>query len=126
MQKEKTVRELSKMIQIYLKETQGKVLISMIHENLYGPLRDLHYILLNPNPDFLANYLYDGWEKIGIHVHQKVLLATKPMILPFDMLEQITKTTPQVSTIQKGEEYIKYMLTENSDQDPFYYRLGIL
>lgn len=116
--------ELKKM----LKEQHGMLLMGFVHQ-IYGPLRDLSYILVDPEPAFLDNYLSKGWEKICTEIWKHTMLATKPMILPFEMIDQFEEMPPEFDMIKKAENYVREKLIENDPkqkEDPFYYRKGIL
>jgi hypothetical protein len=116
--------QLKKMIQ----DQHGMVLIGMVHQGLYGPLRDLSYILINPEPKFLNDYLTKGYEKIAIDVWKKTMLATQPMVLPMDMIDKFDELPPEFDSVREGEAYIRQKLEENPsmEEDSFYYRLGKL
>lgn len=116
--------QLKKMLQ----EQDNMLFIGMVHQGLYGPLRDLNYILMDPNPEFLNEYLTKGWHGIATDIWKKTMLATQPMILPMDMLEEKGRVPPEFERIKDAEDYIRQKLKENPshEEDPFYYRLGKL
>lgn len=103
----------------------GKVLIYMVHESLYGPIRGLHFVLKNPNPKFLDNYLKKENE-ISIKVWKKLMLATKPMIIPISEIPNLETKPLEFDNIEDGENFIIKKVNSKLYEDVWYYRVGIV
>jgi hypothetical protein len=114
------LKELESMIQ-----KDGKVLIYMVHESLYGPIRGLHFVLKNPNPKLLDSYLKKENE-ITLKVWQKLMLATKPMILPISEIPNLETKPLEFNCLEDGEEFIIKKVNSKLYDDPWYYRLGTI
>ena len=110
-----------------IKNLKGKVFISYVHASLYGPLRNLNFILENPDPSELHKYLKEGWEQIGIDIWKETMMATQPMVMPWEMTLTAEKPPQVFKSIKAAEFHIRTLLKANKSmtEDPFYYRLGI-
>lgn len=103
----------------------GKVLIYMVHESLYGPIRGLHFVLKNPNPKLLDSYLRKENE-ISLIVWKKLMLATKPMIIPISEIPNLETKPLEFNNLEDGEEFIAKKVKSKLYEDVWYYRLGIV
>lgn len=103
----------------------GKVLIYMVHESLYGPIRGLHFVLKNPNPKSLNDYLKKENE-ITIKVWQKLMLATKPMIVPISEIPKLETKPLEFTNLEDGENFIIRKVNSKLFEDPWYYRMGTI
>ena len=110
-----------------IKNLNGKIFISFVHPGLYGPLRNLNFILENPDPVELNKYLKEGWHRIVEDIWKETLMATQPMVMPWEMTLTAEKTPKVFKTIKDAETHIRHLLKIgiSMTQDPFYYRLGI-
>ena len=116
-----------KALEKVIKDQNGLLLMAVVHEDLYGPLRDLNFILLNANAKEVSEYIDGGCQELAIDIWEKTLLGARPLVLPLQMLAQFKNTPPEFATIKEAEVYIRRKLKENPsmEQDPFYYRKGI-
>jgi hypothetical protein len=117
---ESQLKQLESMI-----KKDGKVLIYMVHESIYGPIRGLHFVLKNPNPKSLNDYLSKE-NKISISVWEKTMLATKPMILPISEIPNLETKPLEFDNLEDGENFIIKKVNSKSFEDPWYYRVGIV
>lgn len=117
---ESQLKELDEII-----KRDGKVLIYMVHESLYGPIRGLHFVLKNPNSKLLDTYLKKENE-ISIKVWKKLMLATKPMIIPISEIPNLETPPTEFSNLEDGEEFIIKKVNSKLYEDPWYYRVGIV
>lgn len=111
-----------------LKNLGGKVFISFVHPGLYGPLRGLNFILDGVTAEELDRYLQNGWEDIGVEIWKETMLATRPMVLPWEYSFTAEKNPKTFKSIKEAEVHIGTVLKKNKSlntKDPFYYRLGI-
>ena len=122
MSKKKDYQELADLI-----KKDGKVFVGFIH-GFYGPLRSLNFIVKDPNPEYVAEYLdtQEKWVSIATEIWEKCGLATTPMILPWDMLDQCEKPPQTFNTFKMAEIHIRELLQKNPGlkEDPYFYRLG--
>lgn len=111
-----------------LQNLGGKVFIAMVHPHFYGPLRNLNFILENPNVDELDEYLRQQQTQIKFEIWQATMLAVTPMIMPWEMSLTCEKKPKSFKTIQEAEDHIRKLLKENKakDKDLYYYRVGIV
>jgi hypothetical protein len=114
------IQELEEII-----KKDGKVLIYMVHENLYGPIRGLHFVLRNPNPKTLNDYLKKENE-ITARVWEKTMLATKPMIIPISEIPNLETKPLEFNCLEDGEDFIIKKVNSKLYEDPWYYRLGTI
>jgi hypothetical protein len=114
------LKELEEMIQ-----KDGKVLIYMVHESVYGPIRGLHFVLKNPNPKSLDNYLKKENE-ISIKVWEKLMLATKPMIIPISEIPNLETPPTEFTNLEEAENFIIKKVNSKLYEDPWYYRIGTI
>ncbi len=123
---------MTKELDYLRKEIQnlgGKVFIGFVHVNLYGPLRNLNFILENPNPEYLDKYLSDPRKKIVEDVWKETMLATQTMVLPWEMSLTCEIDPPTFGSLKSAEAYIRQKLEDNKEaniQDPFFYRKGTI
>jgi hypothetical protein len=115
------------LLEKVIKDQNGLLLIAVVHESVYGPLRDLNFFLTNANPKEVAHYIDEGCQELAIDVWEKTRLAARPLILPIQTLEHFKTTPPEFGSIKQAEAYIRKKLKENPsmEEDPFYYRRGI-
>ena len=129
----------------------NKIFMGMIH-HVYGPLRGLNYILVNPNVDEVLDCLDEqsaGIEledqmklikkveksepenivETGIKVWTKTGMAVQLMILPYEMVEQAENYPNEVSSLKEGRKEILKNLSFTAslqEKDPFFFRTGII
>ena len=124
MSKRKDYQELVNVI-----KKDGKVFVGFVHE-FYGPLRSLNFIVTDPNPEYVAEYIetQKKWESIVIEIWENCRLATVPMILPWEMIDQCEESPKSFNTFKMAEIHIREKLKSNPDvtKDPFFYRRGKL
>jgi hypothetical protein len=110
-----------------IKDQKGLLLMAVVHESAYGPLRDLNFILLNANAKEVAHYIDEGCQELAIDIWEKTMLAARPLVLPIQMLGQFKNEPPEFGTIKEAEAYIRKKMNQNPSfqEDPFYYRKGI-
>lgn len=105
----------------------GKVFIGFIHQ-FYGPLRSLNFIITDPNPEYVVEYIetQKRWESIVVAIWEKTGLATTPMVLPWDMLKECEEPPLTFNTFKMAEAHLKSKMQSNPglDKDPYFYRLG--
>jgi hypothetical protein len=107
----------------------GKVFLGFVHPTLYGPVRNLNFILEGPNPEYLDKYLRDGQKKILIDVWKETMMATHVMVLPWEMSLTCEINPPSFKTLKEAEVYIRKKLEDNKQKnidDPFFYRKGTI
>lgn len=114
------LKELESMIQ-----KDGKVLIYMVHESIYGPIRGLHFVLKNPNPKALNDYLKKENEITG-KVWERTMLATKPMILPVSEIPNLETKPLEFNCLEDGEDFIIKKVNSKLYDDFWYYRVGTI
>lgn len=114
------LKELESLI-----KKDGKVLIYMVHETVYGPIRGLHFVLKNPNPKSLNDYLTKQNE-ITLKVWQRTMLATKPMILPISEIPNLETKPLEFDNLEDGEDFILKKVNSKLFDDFWYYRVGIV
>ena len=110
-----------------LEVLKGKIFLGFVHPTLYGPVRNLNFILENPNPEFLDKYLTDPQKDIVMDVWKSTMMATQLMVLPWEMSLTCEINPPTFKSIKESEIYIRKMLKENHQKnidDPFFYRKG--
>ena len=106
---------------------EGFVFIGMVHPAVYGPLRGLNFIIVNPDAKELDLYLKSGCEDISTHVWSKTMMAARPMLLPKDLISQAETKVVEVKTIKEGEAHIINILAQHPfEKDQFYFRRGII
>ena len=120
-----TLNSLKKELEIL----GGKVFLGFVHPTLYGPVRNLNFILEGPNPEFLDKYLTDPQKDIVIDVWKETMMATQLMVLPWEMSLTCEINPPTFKTIKESEIYIRKKLADNKQKninDPFFYRKGTI
>lgn len=113
----------------FVKEN-GKVLLYMVHPNLYGPLKGVNGILKNPNIDELDSFLSDltKQEEIIIKVWEKTGMSTQLMILPLEALESIETKPKEFETLKEVISFMEEVIDKAPTlaEEPFYFREGKL
>jgi len=107
----------------------GKVFLGFVHPTLYGPVRNLNFILEGPNLEYLDKYLRDGEKKIVVDVWKETMMSTQLMVLPWEMSLTCEVNPPTFKTIKESEVYIRKKLADNKQKnidDPFFYRKGTI
>jgi len=120
-----TINSLKKVLEVL----EGKVFLGFVHPQLYGPVRNLNFILEGPNPEFLDKYLTDPQKDIVIDVWKETMMATQLMVLPWEMSLTCEINPPTFKTIKESEIYIRKKLADNKQKninDPFFYRKGTI
>jgi len=147
MSRKDTIQQIEKM----QAEANGKLFVGFVHQ-IYGPLRGLNFILTDANPEKVVDFIDDAQKPNKMKVIEKKMkeakkglppkdirdiitqiwtessLATLPMILPFEMVEEAEKKPLEVATIDEGILVVHNKLKENQIQsvkDFFFYRTGI-
>jgi len=118
-----TLNSLKKELEIL----GGKVFLGFVHPTLYGPVRNLNFILEGPNPEFLDKYLTNPQKDIVVDVWKETQMATQLMVLPWEMSLTCEINPPTFKTIKESEIYIRKKLADNKQKnlnDPFFYRKG--
>jgi len=120
-----TINSLKKVLEVL----EGKVFLGFVHPQLYGPVRNLNFILEGPNPEFLDKYLTNPQKDIVIDVWKETMMATQLMVLPWEMSLTCEINPPTFKTIKESEIYIRKKLADNKQKninDPFFYRKGTI
>jgi hypothetical protein len=120
-----TLNSLKKELEIL----GGKVFLGFVHPTLYGPVRNLNFILEGPNPEFLDKYLTNPQKDIVVDVWKETQMATQLMVLPWEMSLTCEINPPTFKTIKESEIYIRKKLADNKQKninDPFFYRKGTI
>jgi hypothetical protein len=143
--------EAAVAIKKMIAESDNKIFMGMIH-HVYGPLRGLNYILLNPNVEEILDCLDEqavGVElnaqmelikkveksepeniiETGIKVWSKTGMAVQLMILPYEMVEQAENAPTEVKSLAEGRKEILRNLSFTAplqEKDPFFFRVGIV
>jgi hypothetical protein len=120
-----TINSLKKVLEVL----GGKVFLGFVHPTIYGPVRNLNFILEGPNPEFLDKYLTDPQKDIVIDVWKETMMATQLMVLPWEMSLTCEINPPTFKTIKESEIYIRKKLADNKQKninDPFFYRKGTI
>jgi hypothetical protein len=109
-----------------IKEKNGKVFLGFVHPTLYGPLRNLNFILETSDPISLDKYITNPTKDIVSDIWKETMLATQLMVLPWEMIKDCEIKPQTFSSIKDSESYIRKKLRDNKpkDTDLFYYRLG--
>ena len=119
---ESQLAELSKLI----KNNNGEVIIYIVHPTIYGPIRGLHFILTNPTPEKLNDYLQNPTESFCKILHSDLGLVVTPMVSGTFKVEEFEETPRKFNNIESAEEYILAKVKTAPYKDPFYYRKGII
>jgi hypothetical protein len=125
----KSSKETLNSLKKELEVLGGKVFLGFVHPTLYGPVRNLNFILEGPNPEFLDKYLTDPQKNIVIDVWKETMMATQLMVLPWEMSLTCEINPPIFKTIKESEIYIRKKLADNklnNLNDPFFYRKGTI
>jgi hypothetical protein len=125
----KSSKETLNSLKKELEVLGGKVFLGFVHPTLYGPVRNLNFILEGPNPEFLDKYLTDPQKDIVIDVWKETQMATQLMVLPWEMSLTCEINPPTFKTIKESEIYIRKKLADNKQKninDPFFYRKGTI
>jgi hypothetical protein len=146
-EREEAAIQIEKMVE----ESGNKIFMGMTH-HIYGPLRGLNYILVNPNIDEILDCLdeqavgveLDDQMKIiekvktsepktnietAIKIWTKTGMAVQLMILPYEMVEQAENYPNEVSSLEDGRKEILKNLSFTAslqEKDPFFFRTGII
>jgi hypothetical protein len=109
-----------------IKERNGKVFLGFVHPTLYGPLRNLNFVLETSDPISLDKYIINPTKDIVSDIWKETMLATQLMVLPWEMIKDCEIKPQTFSSIKDSESYIRKKLKDNKpkDTDLFYYRLG--
>ena len=145
-------RELATVaIKKMITESGNKIFMGMTH-HMYGPLRGLNYILVNPNIEEILDCLdeqaggveLDDQMKIiekvkttepktnietAIKIWTKTGMAVQLMILPYEMVEQAENAPTEVNSLEEGRKEILRNLSFTAslqEKDPFFFRVGIV
>jgi len=145
-------RELATFaIKKMIAESGNKIFMGMTH-HMYGPLRGLNYILVNPNIEEILDCLdeqaggveLDDQMKIiekvkttepktnietAIKIWTKTGMAVQLMILPYEMVEQAENAPTEVNSLEEGRKEILRNLSFTAslqEKDPFFFRVGIV
>jgi hypothetical protein len=145
-------RELATVtIKKMVAESGNKIFMGMTH-HMYGPLRGLNYILVNPNIEEILDCLdeqaggveLDDQMKIiekvkttepktnietAIKIWTKTGMAVQLMILPYEMVEQAENAPTEVNSLEEGRKEILRNLSFTAslqEKDPFFFRVGIV
>jgi hypothetical protein len=119
---ESELAELSKLIET----NNNEVIIYIVHPTIYGPIRGLHFILTNPNPKELNNYLQNPTESFCKNLHSDLGLVVTPMVSDSFKSDEFEETSTKFNSLESAEEYILAKSKTAPYKDPFYYRKGIL
>ena len=125
----KSSKETLNSLKKELEVLGGKVFLGFVHPTLYGPVRNLNFILEGPNPEFLDKYLTNPQKDIVVDVWKETQMATQLMVLPWEMSLTCEINPPTFKTIKESEIYIRKKLADNKQKninDPFFYRKGTI
>jgi len=125
----KSSKETLNSLKKELEVLGGKVFLGFVHPTLYGPVRNLNFILEGPNPEFLDKYLTNPQKDIVVDVWKETMMATQLMVLPWEMSLTCEINPPTFKTIKESEIYIRKKLADNKQKninDPFFYRKGTI
>jgi hypothetical protein len=125
----KSTKETLNSLKKELEVLGGKVFLGFVHPTLYGPVRNLNFILEGPNPEFLDKYLTDPQKDIVIDIWKETMMATQLMVLPWEMSLTCEINPPTFKTIKESEIYIRKKLADNKQKnikDHFFYRKGTI
>jgi hypothetical protein len=125
----KSSKETLNSLKKELEVLGGKVFLGFVHPTLYGPVRNLNFILEGPNPEFLDKYLTNPQKDIVVDVWKETQMATQLMVLPWEMSLTCEINPPTFKTIKESEIYIRKKLADNKQNnlnDPFFYRKGTI
>lgn len=112
-----------------IKKRNGKVFLGFVHTSVYGPLRNLNFILETSNPIELDKYITNPQKSIAEDVWKETMLATQLMVLPWEMIKDCEIKPQTFSSTKDSETYIRKRLKDNKPKntsDPFFYRIGTL
>jgi len=113
----------------FIKEN-NKVFLSLVHPDLYGPLRGVNGILNNPDAEELAEMLETPGESVQtdliMKTHAKTFMATRILVLPLESIKEAEFNPGEFDTL---EEVINHMdsvidVAPDLEKDPFYFRRG--
>lgn len=142
-------KDIELQIEAMKQENDGKLFIGLVH-NIYGPLRGLNFIIKDLPASEAIAMMDEGQKSISSErelellmkrlergippssmrdlvslVWSKTMLATMPMILPFEMVEEAENPPIEVSTIKEGIKAIQEAANKG-ESDPFFFRKGII
>ena len=146
-EREEAAIQIEKMVE----ESGNKIFMGMTH-HVYGPLRGLNYILVNPNIEEILDCLDEQSkgvelddqmeiiEKVktsepktnietAIKIWTKTGMAVQLMILPYEMVEQAENYPNEVNSLEEGRKEILRNLSFTAplqEEDPFFFRTGII
>jgi hypothetical protein len=134
-----------------VEESGNKIFMGMTH-HIYGPLRGLNYILVNPNIEEILDCLDEQAEGVELDAQMEIIekvktsepktnietaikiwtktgMAVQLMILPYEMVEQAENYPNEVSSLEAGRKEILKNLSFTAslqEKDPFFFRTGII
>jgi hypothetical protein len=119
-------------------QNKGKLLVGLVHEGMYGPMKGMHALVQPLNIEAFHNYmnaltkenksvyLRQIQEELISKFWEKSQLVVRVMVLPIELIEQYNL---QPQTVNSGISFNKLMLEKlkrvpNFSQNQWYFRKG--
>lgn len=114
-----------------LDKHEGRVLVGLVHESLYGPAKGMFAVIKPNNPTQLHAYLnspakdFSRQEDVVVKFWEKTQMATRMMILPFEWVKELNLEVPEFESVKEFNTYMLQKVKEAPGmENPWYFRLG--
>ena len=114
-----------------LDKHEGRVLVGLVHESLYGPAKGMFAVIKPNNPTQLHAYLnspakdFSRQEDVVVKFWEKTQMATRMMILPFEWVQELILEVPEFESVKEFNTYMLQKVKEAPGmENPWYFRVG--
>jgi hypothetical protein len=114
-----------------LDKHEGRVLVGLVHESLYGPAKGMFAVIKPNNPTQLHAYLnspaqnFSRQEDVVVKFWEKTQMATRMMILPFEWVQELNLGVPEFESVKEFNTYMLKKVKEAPGmENPWYFRVG--
>lgn len=114
-----------------LDKHEGRVLVGLVHESLYGPAKGMFAVIKPNNPTQLHAYLnspaqdFSRQEDVVVKFWEKTQMATRMMILPFEWVQELNLEVPEFESVKEFNTYMLQKVKEAPGmENPWYFRKG--
>jgi len=114
-----------------LDKHEGRVLVGLVHESLYGPAKGMFAIIKPNNPTQLHAYLnspakdFSRQEDVVVKFWEKTQMATRMMVLPFEWVQELNLEVPEFESVKEFNTYMLQKVKEAPGmENPWYFRVG--
>lgn len=114
-----------------LDKHEGRVLVGLVHESLYGPAKGMFAVIKPNNPTQLHAYLnspakdFSRQEDVVVKFWEKTQMATRMMILPFEWVQELNLEVPEFESVKEFNTYMLQKVKEAPGmENPWYFRVG--